>query len=98
MQPFFTHFSVISFFEISDVKRFFLHEAHYEVRTGPEEGLPPLTTVSNRATGFHSRVVKNPGGVPGGGREGVGGVGHPHTFWDAGPPRPSLDYIHQVSE
>ncbi len=46
MQPFFTHFSEIGLSEISDVKRFFLHEAHYEVRTGPEEGLPPLTTVS----------------------------------------------------
>ena len=87
MEPFFTHFTEIGLFEISDVKRFFLHEAHYEVRTGPEEGLPPLTTVSNRATGFHSRVVKNPGGVPGGGREGVGGVARGRTFWRAPVPR-----------
>ena len=87
MEPFFTHFSEIGLSEISDVKRFFLHEAHYEVRTGPEEGLPPLTTVSNRPTGFHSRPVKNPGGVPGGGREGVGGVARGRTFWRAPVPR-----------
>ena len=43
--------------------------------------------MSNRATGFHSRVVKNPGGVPGGGREGVGGVARGRTFWRAPVPR-----------
>jgi hypothetical protein len=40
MQPFFTHFSEIGLSEISDVKRFFLHEAHYEVRTGTVVSIP----------------------------------------------------------
>ena len=71
MQPFFTHFSEIGLSEISDVKRFFLHEAHYEVRTGPEEGLPPDHSVRfHPLTSFSSAPKPRWGawGRPRGGR------------------------------
>ena len=86
MEPFFTHFPEIGLFEISDVKRFFLHEGHYMYALRAQRGGPtpdhsvrfhPLTSFSSAQKPWWGPSCRRP--------RGCRGSGTPSYFLGRGP-------------